>query len=171
MIRWSFVIAVCVVLCAYVFCTREIASYSVPIAIWIFLSAYSYCSLRIAWARIGTQKEPSTSHSDRAYKAFEFFFTVTTAIVGGIGYLRIEIMGKDVCLARQGMILLAALQNVSMVFLIIAATSHIGSKWERWQQNDTRKNIRTGWWRMVEPWMIILSFAVGTAVWITANTW
>jgi hypothetical protein len=145
--------------------------YIVPISIFIFLSLYVFFSLRIAWNRIGTQNEPSTSQSERAYKAFEFFFTGTIAIMGGIGYLRIEVMGKDNSLARQGMIFLAVLQNVSMGFLIIAVTSHLGSKWERWTEPNTKRDIKTGWWRMVEPWMIILSFVIGVSVWFIANTW
>jgi hypothetical protein len=147
------------------------ALYLVPVSIFVFLSLYILCSLRTAWKKIGTQGEPSTSQSERAYKAFEFFFKITIAIVGGIGYLRFEAMKDDSCLARQAMIFLAGLQNVSMGFLIIAVTSHLGSKWERWQQPDTKRNIKTGWWRMVEPWMIMLSFVIGTSVWIIANTW
>ena len=145
--------------------------YFVPISVFVLLSLYIFFSLRIAWNRIGTQKESSTSQSERAYKAFEFFFTITIAIVGGIGYLRVEVMGKDYDLARQGMIFLAVLENISMGFLIIAVTSHLGSKWKRWRQPETKHNIKTSWWRMVEPWMIILSFIKGTSVWFVANIW
>ena len=64
------------------------------------------------------------------------------------------------------MILLEVLHSVSIGFLIIVVTSLLGSRWDRWKQADTRRNIKTGRWRMVEPWMIILSFVLGTSVWV-----
>jgi len=145
--------------------------YLIPISLFIILFLYVFFSLRKAWDRIGIQDESSSSQSERTYKAFEFYFTITIAILGGIGYLRVEEMTKDSVLARQGMIFLAILQNISMVFLVIAVTSHWGSKWERWKEPGTKQNIKTDWWRMVEPWMIILSFVIGITVWFIANLW
>ena len=143
----------------------------VPGLVLILLSFYVFFSLKKAWGKIGTQDENSASHSERAYKAFEFFFTVTIAIVGGIGYLRIDTWQKDASLARQAMVFLAALQYFATIFLIIAVTSHVGSKWERWRKPHTKTWIKKEWWRMVEPWMIVFAYAIGTSIWIIANKW
>jgi hypothetical protein len=124
-------------------------------------------SLAVAYKKAGTQKEPSTSQSERAYKAFEFFFTVTIAIVGGLGYVRIAVMKDDPSLARQAMLGLAALQYLCSFFLIIAATAHLGSKYERWAQGVKSKEF----WRWVEPWMMFFAYVVGSAVWLAAVYW
>ncbi len=148
----------------------------VPLIVLAHLTVYVRSSLRIA-LRKPKQSEPSTPHSERAYRAFEFFFTITTAIVGGIGYLRISVMEneaslpKQVILAREAMTGLAALQYLSCCFLVIAVTAHLGSKFERWKRGVVNGADLNEWWRWVEPWMMILACMVSTVIWVVARTW
>jgi hypothetical protein len=52
-------------------------------------------------------------HSERAYKSFEFFVTVTLAIVAGLGYIRLEkFTPANAPVSRQGMVGLGALALV-----------------------------------------------------------
>jgi hypothetical protein len=143
----------------------------VPLVVLCLSTLYVYFSLKKAWEKIGSTDEASSPHSERAYKAFEFFFTITIAVVGGIGYLRLEAYKADALLARHAMIFLAGLQLFATAFVIIGVTSHLGSKWERWHHPSTKNWIKTQWWRMVEPWMILIAYAVGSFVWIAANVW
>lgn len=143
----------------------------VPLCVSLFCVFYIVLSLREAWKRIAVQVEASSSHSDRVYKVFEFYFTITIAIVGGIGYSRISLSNGDKELAEQIMLLLGCLQYFATLFVIIATTSHWGSKWERWHDPKTKENIKKFWWRMVEPWIIILSLILSNAVWITIYNW
>ena len=144
--------------------------FAMPVIISLFIFLYLYNSLKIAYEKRGKQAgKSSTSHSERAYRAFEFFFTVTIAIVGAIGYIRFNFMvGEQQILARQAMLGLAILHFFSTLMLIIAVTTHLGSKFERWNKRDTNPNE---WWRWVEPWMIIFSYIISNFIWFIALKW
>lgn len=140
-----------------------------PLIISMLMGYYAYKSLGIAIKKSGTQiYERSTEISKRVYRAFEFFFTVTTAIVGGIGYVKFQAVQNDeiAYLAEPAMTGLAALQYLSCCFLIIAVTAHLGSKYERWIRVCWKE-----WWRWIEPWIMILAYVVSTAIWVVARLW
>ena len=135
----------------------------------LFIILYVYESLKIAKEKSGTQSnEESYRHSKRAYRAFEFFFTATIAIVGAIGYIRFNFMVENPILARQALFGLATLHFFSTLFLIIAVTAHLGSKFERWTREKT--DFRE-WWRWVEPWMIIFSYIISNLIWFISLKW
>lgn len=77
-------------------------------------------------------------------------------------------MMENPILARQSMIGLAILHLFSTLFVIIAVTAHLGSKFERWTKKNT--NFRE-WWRWVEPWMIIFSYIIFNSIWLIALKW
>jgi len=144
--------------------------FTLPILMLLFIILYICKNLKIAKEKLGKQSyEKSARHSERAYRAFEFFFTVTIAIVGAIGYIRFNfMMGDKQILARQAMFGLAILHFFSTLFLIIAVTTHLSSKFERWNIEDTKFSE---WWRWVEPWMIIFSYIISNLIWFVALKW
>ena len=114
----------------------------------------------------------STSHSERAYRAFELFFTITIALVGAIGYLKIfvvenanfAVVQRNV--AEEIISVLAVFQWVFCSFVIIAVTTHLGSKWERWETISLDEC-----WRWVECWMMIFAYIITEALWVYTRSW
>jgi uncharacterized membrane protein len=145
----------------------------VPSLILIATGNFVFWNLRIAYYK-NKQKDKSTSHSERVYRAFEFFFTIAVAIIGAFGYLRINEMSKNPSVVRPAMTGLALLLYLSSIFLIIAVTVHLGSKFERWGQNTEKwkHGIHLNeWWRWVEPWMMIFAYILATAIWVLTFIW
>lgn len=105
-------------------------------------------------------------HSDRVYKNFEFFITVSLAIVGGIGYVRLEKFEQGVNVARQAMIGLGSLELVVATAFSLFVIIHQGSKLRRWEGIEWPKSI---FW--LELWMCIAMMTVGCGVWEVAHKW
>jgi hypothetical protein len=109
---------------------------------------------------------PTDSHSERAYKDFEFFVTVSLAIVAGMGYLRFEKYDNARLVGEQAMHGLGLLGLVVATAMSLFIIIHQGSKLRRWA------NIE---WRMLpywlELWMCITIMLVGSGIWIASRLW
>ena len=111
--------------------------------------------------------KPTEHHSERAYKSFEFFVTVTLAIVAGLGYVRLEkFTPANATIARQGMVGLGALALVVATVLSLFIIIHQGSKLRRWPDIEWEK---LPFW--LELWMCLSIVAVGSAIWSASNVW
>jgi hypothetical protein len=105
-------------------------------------------------------------HSERVYKNFEFFITVSLAIVGGIGYLRLEKFEKLADVARQAMIGLGSLELIVATAFSLFVIIHQGSKLRRWEDIEWPKLL---FW--LELWMCIAMMLVGSGIWAVAQKW
>lgn len=106
-------------------------------------------------------------HSERAYKSFEFFVTVTLAIIAGIGYVRLEKFdGQKDEVARQAIVGLGALALTVATALSLFVIIHQGSKLRRWQDIEWSK-----WPFWLELWMCIGMMVVGIGIWSVAHLW
>ena len=110
--------------------------------------------------------EPTEQHSERVYKNFEFFITISLAIVGGIGYVRLERFEKGADIARQAMTGLGALELIVATAFSLFVIIHQGSKLRRW--NDIE------WFKLpfwLELWMCVVMMMVGSGIWAVAQNW
>ncbi len=105
-------------------------------------------------------------HSERVYKNFEFFITVSLAIVGGIGYLRLEKFEKLADVARQAMIGLGSLELIVATAFSLFVIIHQGSKLRRWEDIEW---FKLPFW--LELWMCIAMMLVGSGIWAVAQKW
>lgn len=138
-----------------------------PIVAIIFLGVFA----RSLW----WQQEKSTEdkgedtgpHSERVYKSFEFFVTASLAVVGGLGYIRLEYFGeKTEIAARQAMFGLGLLELTIATFISLFIVIHQGSKIRRWEKVEREK---IPFW--LELWMCIAIMTVGTMIWLASNLW
>jgi hypothetical protein len=110
--------------------------------------------------------QPTDRHSERVYKNFEFFITVSLAIIGGIGYVRLEKFEKAGDVGRQAMIGLGSLELVVATAFSLFVIIHQGSKLRRWEGIE--------WWKSIfwlELWMCVAMMAVGSGIWAVAQKW
>jgi hypothetical protein len=130
-----------------------------------FSVIYSFFSLKIA-SKKPKKKGDTRSISDRVYKAFEFFITVSVAIIAGLGFLKFSIFRICPISVKESMFVLALLHTVAYLFVLVAVTAHLGSSFERWdpiEMND--------WWRWLEPWVIFFSYIINLGIWIEITRW
>jgi len=87
------------------------------------------------------------------------------AIVGGIGYLRLEKFEKLADVARQAMIGLGSLELIIGTAFSLFVIIHQGSKLRRWEDIE--------WFKLpwLELWMCIAMMLVGSGIWAVAQKW
>ena len=143
----------------------------VPLIFEILYLFYIWCSLQVVYQK-KRELLLETAIPTRSYRAFEFFFTITIALVAGIGYLKINVVENNAFTPVQALwankmiIVLSVFQWVSCSFLIVAVTAHLGSKWERWKTIMLKEC-----WRWVEPWMMIFAYITSEAIWVITRSW
>lgn len=143
----------------------------VPLIFGILYLFYIWCSLQVVYQK-KRELLLETAIPTRSYRAFEFFFTITIALVAGIGYLKINVVENNAFTPVQALwankmiTVLSVFQWVSCSFLIVAVTAHLGSKWERWKTIMLKEC-----WRWVEPWMMIFAYITSEAIWVITRSW
>jgi hypothetical protein len=140
---------------------------ALPLAIYAFLVLFASV---LWWRQYKSQSadrgNPTLDQSDRVYKHFEFFVTVSLAITAGIGYVRFEQYEADNQLARQAMVGLGFLELVVATSFSIFIIILQGSKLRRWKNVEWGKLV---FW--LELWMCIAMMFVGTFVWKVSHWW
>ena len=110
--------------------------------------------------------QPTREHSERIYRVFEFFVTVSLAIVAGLGYLRLESPSHQLAAMKQGMTGLRLLELAVGTTLSLFVIIHQGSKLRRWKDVEWAK---LPLW--LELWMCILMMSISTGIWVVAGLW
>lgn len=137
-----------------------------PVLAFVFLAGFA----AVLWYRQQKSTKDkggdTTAHSERIYKSFEFFVTISLAIVGGLGYVRLELFKGQEHVARQAMFGLGLLALVVSFFISLFVIIHQGSKLRRWKDVEWEK-----WPFWLEFWMAIAVMTVGSLIWFAANVW
>jgi hypothetical protein len=139
--------------------------YVVPIIILIVLVFFAYFQWKI-YSLLPKLSGDSDQHNERIYKDFEFFIKVFIALVGAVGYLRIEIFHKNEELARQAMIGIGSISLVTMTTISIFIICHQGSKIRRWKKVEWKNML---FWQ--EIWMVISMYLLATSLWTITFLW
>lgn len=137
--------------------------------VWALAFLTVFASILWPWQAKSTKDKGNDTehHSERAYKSFEFFVTVSLAIVAGLGYIRLAKFTPTAApVAREGMVGLGALALVVATVLTLFIIIHQGSKLRRWRDIEWKK---LPFW--LELWMCISIMAVGSAIWIFSHVW
>lgn len=137
----------------------------VPLIFLLILVIFAYFKWKF-YSKLPKCSNGSDQHNERIYKDFEFFVKVFIALVGAVGYLRIEIFHKNEELARQAMIGIGSISLVTMTTISIFIICHQGSKIRRWEKVEWKYML---FWQ--EIWMVISMYLLATSLWITAFLW
>lgn len=137
----------------------------VPTIVLLFLLTF----VVVLWSsssRRAKFPDPTTEHSDRIYRDFEFFIKILVPLVGGLGYIKLTFGVDQPAVAREAMQGIGALGMLTMTTLSIFVACHQASKIRRWPKVE--------WdtlplWQ--EVWMLLSMYSLGTGLWFAAWLW
>jgi hypothetical protein len=110
------------------------------------------------------QSEEIEYHNNAIYRDFEFFYKVTLAILGGVGFVVTRINSQSMDATALLLRFAGALQVASAVIFALFIFFHQKSKVERW---DTRYSwLQPLAWQ--ECWMIAAMWAISSGVAVVA---
>ena len=138
----------------------------VPILILVFLFFFTFSHWRKCSKHSTKTYENYDQHNKRIYKDFEFFVKVFIALVGAIGYIRLNYYDENQELARQAMQGIGIIALLTMTFISIFIICHQGSKIRRWKVVEWKNLI---FWQ--ESWMLISMYSFAVLLWIVSNKW
>lgn len=137
----------------------------VPTIVLLFLLTF----VVVLWnwySRRAKYSDPTTDHSERIYRDFEFFIKIIVPLVGGLGYTKLTFGVDQPEVARQAMRGIGALGMLAMTTLSIFVACHQASKIRRWQKVEWKTLL---FWQ--EVWMLLSMYLLGTGLWIAAWRW